>query len=88
MLQESRKDPTASYVVYAPIDVVCADMILGGGDPSCVALLPSGFAILPDGPTRGGRTTTQGETGGSLLTVALQVILNNPILHVQILLHN
>ncbi|KAH6775339.1 protodermal factor 2 [Perilla frutescens var. hirtella] len=80
ILQESRKDPTASYVVYAPIDVVCANMILGGGDPSHVPLLPSGFAILPDGPTRGGHgrgMATQVETGGSLLTVALQVLVDS-----------
>ncbi|XP_057796519.1 homeobox-leucine zipper protein PROTODERMAL FACTOR 2-like [Salvia miltiorrhiza] len=77
MLQESRKDPTASYVVYAPIDMICAETILGGGDPISVPLLPSGFAILPDGPTRGGRTTAEGETGGSLLTVALQVLVDS-----------
>lgn len=77
LLQESRTDSTASYVVYAPIDMVCANEVLGGGDASYVPLLPSGFAILPDGPTGGGQRkgmAAQADTGGSLLTVALQVI--------------
>ncbi|KAG6420462.1 hypothetical protein SASPL_116991 [Salvia splendens] len=76
MLQETRKDLTAAYVIYAPIDMVSADTILCGGDPSCIPILPSGFAILPDGPIRGGRPTPHGETGGSLLTLALQVMVD------------
>ncbi|KAL1562438.1 hypothetical protein AAHA92_05016 [Salvia divinorum] len=78
MLQESRRDSTASYVIYAPIDMASADTILCGGDTSYIPLLPSGFAILPDGPTRGGRPTPHGdgETGGSLLTLALQVMVD------------
>ncbi|PIN06274.1 hypothetical protein CDL12_21174 [Handroanthus impetiginosus] len=79
MLQESRTDPTASYVVYGPVDTVSMNAILGGGDPSYAPLLPSGFAILPDGPTGGqGRgMPPQAETGGSLLTVALQVLVDS-----------
>ncbi|GFP78795.1 homeobox-leucine zipper protein hdg2 [Phtheirospermum japonicum] len=77
MLQESRTDPTASYIVYAPIDMASVNVVLGGGDPSLVPLLPSGFAILPDGPTGGqGRGIgAQANSGGSLLTIALQVFL-------------
>ncbi|KAJ1423767.1 START domain [Sesbania bispinosa] len=50
MLQESFSDPTGSYVVYAPTDLIAVNVVLSGGDPDYVALLPSGFVILPDGP--------------------------------------
>ncbi|KAL3631569.1 hypothetical protein CASFOL_024553 [Castilleja foliolosa] len=78
MLQESRTDPTASYIVYAPIDMVSMNSVLGSGDPSLVPILPSGFAILPDGPTAGHARGigAQPNSGGSLLTIALQVIVN------------
>ncbi|KAF3784613.1 Homeobox-leucine zipper protein PROTODERMAL FACTOR 2 [Nymphaea thermarum] len=84
ILQESCTDASGSYVVYAPVDIVAMNAVLTGGDPECVALLPSGFAILPDGPTA---TTTQsgtaeigatgGEGGGSLLTVAFQILVDS-----------
>ncbi|KAJ3678341.1 hypothetical protein LUZ60_002144 [Juncus effusus] len=50
ILQESCTDSTGSYVIYAPVDVVAMNVVLNGGEPDYVALLPSGFAILPDGP--------------------------------------
>ncbi|KAI9123790.1 hypothetical protein K1719_005090 [Acacia pycnantha] len=51
ILQESCTDATGAYVIYAPVDIVAMNNVLGGGDPDYVALLPSGFAILPDGPS-------------------------------------
>ncbi|KAG1365343.1 putative Homeobox-leucine zipper protein ROC2 [Cocos nucifera] len=74
ILQESCTDPTGSYVIYAPVDFVAMNVVLNGGDPNYVALLPSGFAILPDGPTAG-----IGEigSGGSLLTVAFQILVDS-----------
>ncbi|EYU26146.1 hypothetical protein ABFS82_08G107300 [Erythranthe guttata] len=79
LLQESRTDQTASYVVYAPMDPVYVSATIGGGDPNHVPLLPSGFAILPDGPTGGqGRgTAAQVDSGGSLLTVAHQILVDS-----------
>lgn len=71
ILQESCTDPTASFVIYAPVDIVAMNIVLNGGDPDYVALLPSGFAILPDGNANGG-----GE-GGSLLTVAFQILVDS-----------
>ncbi|KAK6133349.1 hypothetical protein DH2020_032920 [Rehmannia glutinosa] len=50
ILQESCTDSTGSYVIYAPVDIIAMNVVLSGGDPDYVALLPSGFAILPDGP--------------------------------------
>ncbi|KAJ3688720.1 hypothetical protein LUZ61_017884 [Rhynchospora tenuis] len=50
LLQESWTDPTGSYVIYAPVNIVAMNLILTGGDPNNVVILPSGFAILPGGP--------------------------------------
>lgn len=58
ILQESCTDATGSYVVYAPVDVVAMNVVLNGGDPDYVALLPSGFAILPDSPASASAAST------------------------------
>uniref|UniRef100_A0A804MA26 Homeodomain leucine zipper family IV protein n=1 Tax=Zea mays TaxID=4577 RepID=A0A804MA26_MAIZE len=81
ILQESCTDASGSYVIYAPVDVVAMNVVLNGGDPDYVALLPSGFAILPDGPS--GSSNMQGGggggvgSGGSLLTVAFQILVDS-----------
>ncbi|XP_021907367.1 homeobox-leucine zipper protein HDG2-like [Carica papaya] len=72
ILQESGTDATGSFVVYAPVDIVAMNVVLNGGDPDYVALLPSGFAILPDGAG-----VNQGGSGGSLLTVAFQILVDS-----------
>ncbi|KAK4286255.1 hypothetical protein QN277_002836 [Acacia crassicarpa] len=69
ILQESCRDTTGSFVVYAPVDIAAMNLVLNGGDPDYVALLPSGFAILPDGATA--------HNGGSLLTVAFQILVDS-----------
>uniref|UniRef100_A0A5B7A2M5 Putative homeobox-leucine zipper protein MERISTEM L1-like n=2 Tax=Davidia involucrata TaxID=16924 RepID=A0A5B7A2M5_DAVIN len=78
ILQESCTDATGSYVIYAPVDIVAMNVVLSGGDPDYVALLPSGFAILPDGPGlhHGGGIVEVG-SGGSLLTVAFQILVDS-----------
>lgn len=71
IVQETSTDPTASFVIYAPVDTAAIEAVLNaGGDPDYVALLPSGFAILPDGMGQPG-----GNGGGSLLTVAFQMLV-------------
>ncbi|XAR53773.1 hypothetical protein NMG60_11022454 [Bertholletia excelsa] len=78
ILQESCTDATASYVVYAPVDVVAMNVVLSGVDPDYVALLPSGFAILPDGGDQhGGGVVSEVGCGGSLLTVAFQILVDS-----------
>ncbi|KAL0909552.1 hypothetical protein M5K25_020432 [Dendrobium thyrsiflorum] len=80
ILQESCTDPTGSYVIYAPVDVVAMNVVLNGGDPDYVALLPSGFAILPDGSNGvqgGGSGIGEVGSGGSLLTVAFQILVDS-----------
>ncbi|KAI7755795.1 hypothetical protein M8C21_014919 [Ambrosia artemisiifolia] len=68
MLQESLTDSTGSYIIYAPLDVASINVVLSGGDPDYVAFLPSGYAILPDGPEVG--------TGGSVITIGLQILVD------------
>ncbi|KAK3188314.1 hypothetical protein Dsin_027875 [Dipteronia sinensis] len=77
VLQESCTDSTGSYVIYAPVDIVAMNMVLSGGDPDYVALLPSGFAILPDGPGLSGGGILEVGSGGSLLTVAFQILVDS-----------
>ena len=61
-------------VVYAPVDFPAMQLVMGGGDSTYVALLPSGFAILPGGSSTGG---VGHKTSGSLLTVAFQILVNS-----------
>ncbi|XP_039020060.1 homeobox-leucine zipper protein MERISTEM L1-like [Hibiscus syriacus] len=77
ILQESCTDATGSYVIYAPVDIVAMNVVLSGGDPDYVALLPSGFAILPDGPGHDGGGILEIGSGGSLLTVAFQILVDS-----------
>ncbi|KAK9681605.1 hypothetical protein RND81_10G014400 [Saponaria officinalis] len=81
ILQESCTDTTGSYVIYAPVDIVAMNVVLNGGDPDYVALLPSGFAILPDGPppsgSQSGGPAMSSCSGGSLLTVAFQILVDS-----------
>ncbi|KAF5741444.1 homeobox-leucine zipper protein HDG2-like isoform X1 [Tripterygium wilfordii] len=79
ILQESCTDQTASFVIYAPVDIVAMNVVLNGGDPDYVALLPSGFAIFPDAPTaiNGGTIGAEAGSGGSLLTVAFQILVDS-----------
>ncbi|MQM20256.1 hypothetical protein Taro_053274 [Colocasia esculenta] len=86
ILQETCTDSSGSLVVYAPVDIPAMHLVMTGGDSSCVALLPSGFAISPDGPEQkprsGGSSSppasaNAARTGGSLLTVAFQILVNS-----------
>ncbi|KAK9064201.1 hypothetical protein SSX86_015581 [Deinandra increscens subsp. villosa] len=77
VLQESCTDSTGSYVIYSPIDVEAIDVLLNGGDPDYIALLPSGFAILPDGPGQYEGGVLEVGNGGSLITFALQIVVDS-----------
>ncbi|KAK8523425.1 hypothetical protein V6N13_113370 [Hibiscus sabdariffa] len=76
ILQESCTDPTTSFAIYALVDIVAMNVVLNGGGPDYVALLPSGYAILLDG-TDGGRIVDVGVSGVSLITVALQIFVDS-----------
>ncbi|KAF5805521.1 putative transcription factor & lipid binding HD-SAD family [Helianthus annuus] len=75
VLQDSATDVTGSLMVYAAVDVEAITVVMNGGDSSYVALLPSGFAIVPDCVAESG-VKAEGE-GGSLLTVGFQILVND-----------
>ncbi|CAN6205269.1 unnamed protein product [Urochloa humidicola] len=87
ILQETCTDSSGSLVVYAPVDVQSMHVVMNGGDSAYVSLLPSGFAILPDGHSQpsdaaqdspNGQSSTVGSKNtGSLVTVAFQILVNN-----------
>ncbi|KAG2715814.1 hypothetical protein I3843_03G098100 [Carya illinoinensis] len=88
ILQETWSDASGSVVVYAPVDIPSINVVMGGGDSAYVALLPSGFAILPDEPSSYGRPHNCNRTmiksgdngtdgGGCLLTVGFQILLDS-----------
>ncbi|XP_062198706.1 homeobox-leucine zipper protein ROC6-like isoform X2 [Phragmites australis] len=85
ILQETCTDSSGSLVVYAPVDVQSMHVVMNGGDSAYVSLLPSGFAILPDGhgapsnPAQGSspNAPSTGGNTGSLVTVAFQILVNN-----------
>ncbi|XVF79987.1 hypothetical protein PTKIN_Ptkin15bG0034400 [Pterospermum kingtungense] len=92
ILQETCIDAAGSLVVYAPVDIPAMHVVMNGGDSAYVALLPSGFSIVPDGPGSRGSTSNghingngggngggggSQRVGGSLLTVAFQILVNS-----------
>lgn len=62
MLQESCIDQSGSLIVYSTIDVDSIQLAMNGEDPSCIPILPMGFAIVPllEPPTKDCNTTTTG----------------------------
>ncbi|KAI3902836.1 hypothetical protein MKW92_006762 [Papaver armeniacum] len=53
ILQETCTDASGSLVVYAPVDPLAINnVVMSGGDSAYIELLPSGFAIVPDGEAR------------------------------------
>lgn len=82
ILQETCIDSAGSLVVYAPVDIPAMHVVMNGGDSAYVALLPSGFAIVPDrpvssGPMSNGNGGAGPRVSGSLLTVAFQILVNS-----------
>lgn len=60
-------------MIYAPLDETAMGLVLKNDEPDFVALLPSGFAVSPDGPAG---LLNGGNAAGSLLTVSFQILLN------------
>lgn len=93
ILQETCIDSAGGLVVYAPVDIPAMHVVMNGGDSAYVALLPSGFAIVPDGPGSRGPMTVKGgghgssnggggedathRVSGSLLTMTFQILVNS-----------
>lgn len=81
ILQDCCTNSYESTVVYAPVDITGMQSVMTGCDSSNLAILPSGFSILPDGlDSRPLVITSRQEEktaeGGSLLTVAFQILTN------------
>ncbi|KAM0832724.1 hypothetical protein ACQ4PT_064718 [Festuca glaucescens] len=84
VVQESCTDASGSLVVYSPIDIPAANVVMSGEDPSGIPLLPSGFSIWPDSRSGvvggGGASTSAGAGGplaGSVVTVAFQILVSS-----------
>ncbi|GLT57689.1 hypothetical protein SLA2020_306430 [Shorea laevis] len=84
ILQECSTNSLGSLVIYAPIDIPAMNAAISGEDPSKIPMLPSGFIISGDGrPDTGGSASTSANvapSGGSLLTVAFQILVSSPSL--------
>ncbi|XP_057451210.1 homeobox-leucine zipper protein GLABRA 2 [Lotus japonicus] len=81
ILQDSCTNSYESMVVYAPVDITGMQSVMTGCDSSNLAILPSGFSIVPDGlESRPLVITTRKEEknteGGSLFTIAFQILTN------------
>lgn len=78
ILQDSQTNAYESIIVYAPVGANGMQSVLAGCDSSNVAILPSGFSILPDGTeSRSTLITSRKQKfveGGSLLTIAFQIL--------------
>lgn len=74
VLQECCTDSTGSYIVYAPIDIVTIQTLLGGVDPQPFILLVSGFSIHSD-MLGYGRTKAypDNQSLGCLVTMGTQI---------------
>ncbi|XP_071709958.1 homeobox-leucine zipper protein GLABRA 2 [Rutidosis leptorrhynchoides] len=79
MVQDSCTNAYESMVVCAPVGVTSMQSVMAGCDSSNIAILPSGFSVLPDGvETRPlvitSSSANQISEGGSLLTVGFQIL--------------
>ncbi|KAL3005129.1 hypothetical protein AAZX31_08G202000 [Glycine max] len=81
ILQDSCTSAYESMVVYAPVEFAGIQSVLTGCDSSNLAILPSGFSILPDGIEGrplviSSRQEEKYTEGGSLFTMAFQILVN------------
>ncbi|KAJ3692719.1 hypothetical protein LUZ60_011814 [Juncus effusus] len=88
VVQETCIDASGAMVVHTTIDIPTMHLVMNGGDSTYVAILPSGFIILPDGrcnsnSASNGPSDIKFENNnnntnatGSLVTVAFQILVN------------
>lgn len=62
-------------MVYSPVELSTMNLVLSGSDLDYGNLLPSGFAIIPDGSRLSGGPTTDVGSGGCLGTLAYQILV-------------
>lgn len=81
LLQDSCTSGYESMVAYALVDFASLQSVLTGCDSSNLAILPSGFSILPDGVEERplvirSKQDEKGTEGGSLFTMLFQMLVN------------
>ncbi|KAL0371670.1 UNVERIFIED_CONTAM: Homeobox-leucine zipper protein HDG1 [Sesamum calycinum] len=83
ILQDTCTDTSGSLIVHAAVETTSMNIVVNSGDSSSIAILPSGFAIVPDCYSDSNRSenSNEGHRGGgrsgSLLTVGFQILVNN-----------
>lgn len=84
ILQETWTDASGSLIAYAPVDITVIESVVSGGDPNGVALLPSGFALLPDSPSHidglrnlDGSLVGTADGSGCLMTIGFQILVSS-----------
>ncbi|XP_057452204.1 homeobox-leucine zipper protein PROTODERMAL FACTOR 2-like [Lotus japonicus] len=75
IVQETYTDSIGSYVVYSPVELSTMNLVLSGSDLDYGNLLPSGFAIIPDGSRLSGGPINDDGQGGCLGTLAYQILV-------------
>lgn len=79
ILQETSSDTSGSLIVHAAVDTAGMNVVMNGGDSSGLAILPSGFGIMPDcfPESMGPDSCNEANLGGgSLLTVGFQILVS------------
>ncbi|KAG4972557.1 hypothetical protein JHK84_038636 [Glycine max] len=81
ILQDSCTNLYESMVAYACVDITGIQSVMTGCDSSNLAILPSGFSIIPDGLESrplviSSRQEEKNTEGGSLFTMAFQILTN------------
>ncbi|KAL3613369.1 hypothetical protein CASFOL_042782 [Castilleja foliolosa] len=82
MLQETSIDSLGGLLVYAPMDLSDILSVVNGEDIAKIAILPSGYVVSGDGRTKkssgaSSSSNTNSNSAGSLLTVALQILVGH-----------
>ncbi|KAK4480808.1 hypothetical protein RD792_011659 [Penstemon davidsonii] len=75
ILQDTYTDAIGSVIIHAAIDIAKINAVLIGEESANVAILPSGFVIMPNCFPYSG---TECRVRGSLLTVGFQILANSP----------
>ncbi|KAL9274927.1 Homeobox-leucine zipper protein GLABRA 2-like protein [Drosera capensis] len=81
VVQDCSTNAYESMVVYAHVDISSMQSVMTGCDSGSIAVLPSGFSILPDGLESrplviSSRQEEKNSDAGSLLTIGLQIVSN------------
>lgn len=97
IVQETSTDESGSLMVYASMDNKVMDNVLNGGDSSYIALLPSGFSIVPNTISVDKRhkhgynlvselvESEREVVVGSIVTISLQILADSkPTSHVHV----